>query len=149
MHRQLHRTLPSATRSRLLFLQRSQWRSIHQLASLRRLRAATQSQSTTACRPPPLLSTARSYASQPSIQLGATSPQEVGQLLAAASAGEVDKMREVLSRNNCSVNDGDYDRRKVSQSVSQSVSGRRHDQTAQPPQQPSSTALPSTRLRVR
>ena len=56
----------------------------------------------------------RSYASQPTIQLGATSPQDVGQLLAAASAGDVDKMREVIERKTCTVNDGDYDRRKVS-----------------------------------
>ena len=56
----------------------------------------------------------RSYATQSSIQLGATSPQDVGQLLAAASAGDVDKMRAVLERKTCTANDGDYDRRKVS-----------------------------------
>ena len=60
-----------------------------------------------------LLPARRSYATQSSIQLGATSPQDVGALLAAASAGEVDKMREVLERKTCTVNDGDYDRRKV------------------------------------
>ena len=50
---------------------------------------------------------------QSPIQLGATSPRDVGLLLSAASAGNVEHMRQALALGSCTVNDGDYDRRKV------------------------------------
>ena len=46
------------------------------------------------------------------MQLGATSPADVGRLLAASSAGDVERMKEALAANSCTVNDGDYDHRK-------------------------------------
>ena len=50
---------------------------------------------------------------QSTMQLGATSPHDVGLVLAAASAGNVEQMKEALAHGTCTVNDGDYDRRKV------------------------------------
>ena len=65
----------------------------------------------------------RWFASQPGpgASSAAGSAQDVGQLLAAASAGDVDKMRDILDRNTCTVNDGDYDRRKVTAAAQHST----------------------------
>ena len=121
MHRiLLHRQPPSAAQLRRLSLSNRQLPAVplHNTGSALptfTARPLHYRPSNVAAFHQPLLLTgaslARSYAT---IQLGATSPQDVGQLLAAASAGEVDKMREVLERKTCTVNDGDYDRRKVS-----------------------------------
>ena len=50
--------------------------------------------------------------SRPHPKLGETSPHDVGLLLAGASEGSVEKMKQALALGSCTVNDGDYDRRK-------------------------------------